>query len=65
MKKLSNEEKCYYEEIIFLFAVIIALFCYSQGYIILTLLFVLKAGCDFYAATKYAIKSIINERKSK
>lgn len=64
MKNLSLDEKCYYKEIITSIGILIALFCYSQGYILLTWVFGLKAGFDFYCASKYAIKSIKEEQKA-
>lgn len=59
----KDEEKCYYEEILFLLDVIIALFCYSNRYVIFTYIFGLKAAFDFYCSNKYAFKSLKNKQR--
>ena len=63
MEKLSNEQKAYYEEILCFIKFLIAIVCLTLGYKVIAIILFIWAAFDFYCASKYAIKSVMEEKE--
>ena len=60
---MTNSKKAYFEEILAMLKVIIALIAYFVGLKYIAAIFSVWAIFDFYCAIKYALKSVINIKK--
>lgn len=60
---MKNSQKAYFEEILSMIKVIIAILAYANGLKTLCVIFIILAAFDFMCGAKFAIKGLLNRKR--